>query len=265
VNPTFCDRIGHCKIWLGAIVLACAGAGTVAIPASASANDAQICDAAAQVGAKTHDVPLDVLRALTRTETGRAKDGKLAPWPWTVNMEGAGFWFESRSEALAFVREHHAKGARSFDVGCFQINFRWHGDAFDSIDAMFDPVNNAVYAAKFVSELKAEGRDWIGAAGAYHSRTPSFASKYKDRFARIFAQLGPVDRSAPILLAEANAPLTSGAGDGPRMPGGVFASGPAHGNPDRQRVIPRGGVTLTMFVAPSGGILTAGRPLIGAQ
>lgn len=242
-----------------------AGASTVPSQGYAKPDDTQICDAAAQDGARTHEVPLDVLRALTRTETGRAKGGKLSPWPWTVNMEGAGFWFDTRAEALAFVRKRHAGGARSFDVGCFQINFRWHGDAFESIEAMFDPIINARYAARFIAELKSEGRDWTSAAGAYHSRTPGFAEKYKDRFTRILAQLSPMDQIAPTRLAAMVSQQTTGAGDGPRMPGGVFASGPAHSNPDRARHIARGGVRLTMFATGGGGILTAATPLIGGK
>ncbi|MFV0474980.1 MAG: lytic transglycosylase domain-containing protein, partial [Pikeienuella sp.] len=112
---------------------------------------AAICDAAA--GAAPGGVPAASLRALTRTETGRRVGGALLPWPWTVNMEGEGFWFDTREEALAFVRARHAAGARSFDMGCFQINFRWHGEAFDSLDAMFEPSLNAAYAARFLNEL----------------------------------------------------------------------------------------------------------------
>lgn len=157
---------------------------------SEKAETAAICDAAALRGAETGDAPADILRALTRTETGRKLEGKLRPWPWTVNMEGEGFWFDTREEALAFVRKRHDAGAVSFDVGCFQVNFRWHGEAFDSIADMFDPVLNARYAAHFLSELKREGGDWRAAVGRYHSRTPKYANRYKKRFETILANLG---------------------------------------------------------------------------
>ncbi len=239
----------------------------MAAPARAvvTTDGSLICDGAAQQGAAAHGVPVDILRALTRTETGRPEGGTLTPWPWTVNMEGAGFWFDSRAEALAFVKKRHAAGARSFDIGCFQINFRWHGDAFASLDAMFDPAENGRYAARFIAELAAEGRGWTDAAGAFHSRTPSFADKYKDRFARILANLGPaeIDRGAPPVISVRSDPApTTGAGQGVRMPGGVFASGPAHGNPDRARIAAFGGVALTAFARPGRGILTAASPLI---
>ena len=143
------------------------------------------CDQVARQAARESGVPLSVMKAITRTETGRVQGGRLTPWPWTVNMEGAGHWFDSRAEAEAYVSKHHARGARSYDVGCFQINYRWHGQHFSSVKAMFDPLTNARYAARFLSELYSETADWSKAAGAYHSRTPKFANRYRTRFDRI--------------------------------------------------------------------------------
>lgn len=157
-----------------------------------------LCDLAARQAARDQDVPLDVLRAITRTETGRGAKGGLHPWPWTVNMEGAGKWFDTEEEAKNYVFAHFQRGARSFDVGCFQINYRWHGHAFESIDQMFDPIINAQYAARFLNELFDEFGTWSEAAGAYHSRTPTFAKKYAARFDRVRANLGPVTAIASL-------------------------------------------------------------------
>ncbi|MQQ08326.1 transglycosylase SLT domain-containing protein [Epibacterium sp. SM1979] len=152
---------------------------------------AGVCDLAARQAARDQDIPLNVLRAITRTETGRGGKSGLQPWPWTVNMEGAGKWFETEAEAKSYVAAHFKRGARSFDVGCFQINYRWHGHAFESVDQMFDPIVNAQYAARFLRELYDEFGDWSKAAGAYHSRTPTYANKYAARFERVRAGLGP--------------------------------------------------------------------------
>lgn len=161
------------------------------LPQTGAANSVAhaICDHVAQQAANERGVPLSVMRAITRTETGRSQNGRLTPWPWTVNMEGAGHWFDTRAEAEAYVATHHARGARSYDVGCFQINYRWHGQHFASVNAMFDPLTNARYAAKFLSELFEETGDWSAAAGAYHSRTPTFAQRYRARFDRIRARM----------------------------------------------------------------------------
>ncbi|MEW2919474.1 lytic transglycosylase domain-containing protein [Ruegeria sp. ANG10] len=155
---------------------------------------AGICDAAARRAAHSEGVPLDVLRAIARVETGRLRDGRLEPWPWTINVEGQGFWFTSEFEAKSYVFNIFKAGKRSFDIGCFQINYRWHGKAFQSIDAMFDPDENATYAARFLNELYAELGSWPAAVGAYHSRTPSLANAYSSRFQTVLAQL---DQSLP--------------------------------------------------------------------
>lgn len=148
----------------------------------ARADAADICLTAARDAAATSDVPLSVLIAITQTETGRRQGGDTRPWPWTVNMEGEGHWFDSRDAALAFVFENYNRGARSFDIGCFQINFRWHGEHFNSIEEMFDPAANAAYAARFLSTLHTETGDWSTAAGAFHSRTEVQAAGYRTTF-----------------------------------------------------------------------------------
>lgn len=170
---------------------------------------AVMCDQAAATAARESGVPVEVLRALTRTETGRRMDGALRPWPWTVNMEGEGRWFDNRAEAMAFVERRRSRGARSFDIGCFQINHMWHGQHFASIEAMFDPLTNARYAARFLNEIRAERvgprPDWVRIAGAYHSRTPRYAEKYRKRFAEILARAG-TERVVAV-VAKAREPL----------------------------------------------------------
>lgn len=166
-------------------------------------GEADLCNAAAITAANNGAMPPDVLLALTLVETGRNKGGEFLPWPWTVNMEGKGYWFDTRSEAVTFVTESYAAGARSFDIGCFQINHRWHGEAFTSFDQMFDPLDNATYAAKFMTTLFKEGGSWSWAAGAYHSRTVSLAAKYRERFDRIIAKLptSSTEVDLPVVLA----------------------------------------------------------------
>lgn len=162
------------------------------LPFSAAAttpSQAALCDEAARIAAQESNVPLRVMRALTRTETGRGRDGTTQPWAWTVNMEGAGVWFDTQTEARVFVLEHFKRGARSFDIGCFQVNYKWHGHAFRSIEEMFNPLSNARYAAHFLAAQHQETGDWTRAAGRYHSRTAEHAARYRARFSAILAAL----------------------------------------------------------------------------
>jgi len=165
----------------------------------AASDEAYLCETAALQAAADSNVPPSVMRALTLVETGRAKNGAFRPWPWTVNMEGKGYWFATRAEAVTFVTDSYANGARSFDIGCFQINHRWHGQAFNSFDQMFDPNANARYAAQFIATLYAESGSWETAAGAYHSRSETLAAGYRERFARIQANLDAAPTQTPNL------------------------------------------------------------------
>ncbi len=179
-----------------------------AMPARAQARatgdmTASVCERAAEEAARRSGVPVSVLKAISLTETGRKAPGGFRPWPWTVNMEGAGHWFDTLAEARNYVQGEHARGAQSFDIGCFQINYRWHGEAFASIDQMFEPLPNALYAARFLTELFAETGNWNDAAGAYHSRTKSFADKYAARFAQLRQKFIAEDQGGgPVMLAQ---------------------------------------------------------------
>lgn len=217
-------------------------------PAAPDGSDprpvAAICDTVAARVARESGVPLDVMRAITRTETGRSLDGGFLPWPWTINMEGKGLWFDGPAEAVAYAEREHARGARSFDMGCFQINFRWHGEHFASLDEMMDPLANARYAARFLSELHAETGDWQKAAGRYHSLTPKYAERYSARFARHRASLPPMP--APVRLAA----LGPGGGTAPRVPQAL------------QTLPVTAGAVQVIQPGAAGGLLTAGRPFL---
>ncbi|WP_045387700.1 transglycosylase SLT domain-containing protein [Falsirhodobacter sp. alg1] len=153
--------------------------------ADAAADPAQLCERAAALAARQEGVPPDVMRALTLAETGHRRDGVLQPWAWAVNRAGDGQWFQTEEEAIRFAEATLRQGLRNFDVGCFQLNHRWHGDQFPDLRTMFDPVANALYAARFLhSQYEATG-DWTAAAGAYHSLTPEFAQRYSARFAAL--------------------------------------------------------------------------------
>lgn len=154
----------------------------VGLVAPAAANHAALCDIAAMRASAATGVPVAVLRAVALTETGRKIDGRMQPWPWTVNHAGDGRWFATPQEAIAFATATIEGGSRNVDIGCFQINHRWHADAFSSLEAMLDPDTNAAYAARFLRELHEESGDWSIAAGAFHSRTTVFANRYRNRF-----------------------------------------------------------------------------------
>ena len=190
-------RVGGLLCWHGTGGLARAGAlglmlwGLVATAATAmtAPDPADLCEQAAAIAGAEAGVPRAYLQAIALTETGRSRDGARRPWPWALNLGGPGFWFDTRAEAEARLEREIRAGRRNIDVGCFQLNLHWHGAAFASPAAMFDPLQNARYAAGFLRELHDEFGDWMAAVGAYHSRTPERAARYRDLFAMNLASL----------------------------------------------------------------------------
>lgn len=148
----------------------------------------EICERFAYQAALEYGVPYDVLVAIAETETGWTVSGKFGPWPWTINTKGVGKWVANRSELRDLAQANLDNGVTTFDVGCFQINYRWHGDNFASLDHMIDPATNARYAARFLSELYREFGNWVDAAAAYHSRTDVHAARYKKTFLKHLAK-----------------------------------------------------------------------------
>ena len=212
------------KPWLFVIfALLCGlGLGRPAVASDSAEAISATCERVAEEASRQSGVPVSVLKAISLAETGRKLGGKLRPWPWTVNMEGAGHWFDTLDEARAYVFAEFKRGARSFDVGCFQINYKWHNQAFSSIDEMFDPLANALYAAQFLSELYAEKGSWDAAAGAYHSRTKEFADRYSQRFSELRQRIQGSDGEPGMLAMNGSAGQTS-LSDIPEIPDIVSA------------------------------------------
>lgn len=178
------------------------------MPASpARTGTPDLCDAAARQASAEHDVPLELLRAIARAETGRQQDGALQPWPWAVNEGGKGHWFVSLAAAETHADATIAAGATNIDIGCFQLNYRWHGHAFRSVADMFDPLGNARHAAGFLAQLYRETGDWRLAAGAYHSRTPALAERYAARIDRLLGAPPALAPPAPKVANDNTFPL----------------------------------------------------------
>ena len=140
-----------------------------------AADPALLCETAISSAEYAARLPPRLLGAIGLTETGRidANSGRVRPWPWTINAEGEGRFFQTRQQAVAAVRALQARGVRSIDVGCLQVNLMYHPAAFATLDDAFDPRINAGYAARFLTALYAERRDWARAIAAYHSETPA--------------------------------------------------------------------------------------------
>ena len=133
-----------------------------------------------------HRLPSGLLFAISQVESGRPDPAmrRLEPWPWTVQAEGRGIYFETKAQAVEWVKEARARGVTSIDTGCLQVNLFYHPDAFATPEDAFDPQRNADYAARFLLQLHAATGDWRQATGFYHSQTLLLATSYRERIGR---------------------------------------------------------------------------------
>ncbi len=142
--------------------------------------ESALCRSAILLAERATHVPDRLLNAIATVESGRRDpvSGMVYPWPWTINVEGVGHLYDSKAEAVAAVRGYQAQGIRSIDVGCLQVNLMYHPDAFTSLEQAFDPVSNAAYGARFLTQLFNQTNAWPRAAAAYHSWTPELGADY---------------------------------------------------------------------------------------
>ena len=153
-------------------------------PSLVHSADSTVCLSAIFDAQLRHNIPDNLLLAIGIQEAGREVAGRLTVWPWTANTNGQGAFFESKAALEAYVRNTQADGIRSIDVGCMQVNQRWHADQFASLEQATDPLANADYAARFLRTLYQQTGDWWEAAGRYHSSTQEFKDIYLQKLAQ---------------------------------------------------------------------------------
>lgn len=164
------------------------------------------CERAAVATEMAQRLPRAVLFSVAMVESGRfnAKTRKTRPWPWTINAEGKSYYLKSKSEAIAKVKSLQADGMRSIDVGCMQINLRYHPEAFANLEAAFDPIINVTYAAEFLKRLHGRTNSWPEAIAAYHSQTKTRSQPYFARVIDVWTDQHPrISKLARVLREQA--------------------------------------------------------------
>jgi hypothetical protein len=183
--------------------------------AQPAAEQGLLCRRAIQAATAGSALPPHMLSAIARVESGRRDPatGQVHPWPWTINAEGRGNFFDSKAEAIAYARQLQQRGVKSFDVGCMQVNLMHHPDAFLSLDEAFDPDANARYAVKFLNELRDKTGSWETASAWYHSANPEEGTPYRGLVVAAMdqeAKVPDVAEAQPALFSMARPGLPPG-------------------------------------------------------
>ncbi|HBM3184866.1 TPA: lytic transglycosylase domain-containing protein [Klebsiella oxytoca] len=176
---------------VSAAALAVGLAGCPAL-ASPSVPERAELDELIRTTAARHLVPPEALLAITLSESGRLVRGELRPWPWTLNVAGRGYFYDSQEEACrALTGFMRTRALKNIDAGVAQTNLGWHGHRFvRSCDAL-DPTRNLNAAARILRDcyLTRHG-SWLDAAACYHHpRGGAPARKYRDTVKKHLATL----------------------------------------------------------------------------
>ncbi len=165
--------------------------------------DEGLCSAAIREAGIEYDVKHDLLQTISAVESGQwdYQQNKYVAWPWTVNAGGKGYYYSSREEAVDAVKKFQKQGYKSIDVGCMQINLKYHGEAFNSVEEALDPYKNVRYSAKFLRSLYDRlGKSWEKASKRYHSANPQKAEAYVKRLQKRFAKIKLADAKVTNLF-----------------------------------------------------------------
>lgn len=150
--------------------------------------------------ARDAGVPAAVLYALALQESAVNLNGRLRPWPWTLNVAGQPLRFARQTSACQALRlVLRDTDPRRVDIGLGQINWGYHRQRFASPCAALDPYRNlAVAAALLQGHYRASG-DWVLAAGRYHRPAGGApAARYRVGFARHLARLQAPATELPL-------------------------------------------------------------------
>ena len=194
------DKFGRI-VGAGLTAFLTASALAAALASSAQGSEMETDRICASVIAEVEPqwrIPDKLLFAVSVVESGRwnPETEQNFAWPWTVTAEGKGRFFKSKSIAIDAVKELQARGISNIDVGCMQVNLRYHPGALANLNEAFDPAINIAYAAAFLSELRTEQKSWTQAVKHYHSSTPELQAPYRSKVFAAWREIRRVDNQA---------------------------------------------------------------------
>ncbi|MBJ9900895.1 transglycosylase SLT domain-containing protein, partial [Burkholderia cenocepacia] len=134
-----------------------------------AAHAQEIPPPAYQLAAQRAGIPSTVLYAVALQESGVRRNGRIVPWPWSLNVAGQSRRFATRADACSGLQQAmRATPHTRIDAGLGQINLGYHKHRFTSACDLLDPYRNLAIAAEILNEQHTSGEDWLLAIGRYH-------------------------------------------------------------------------------------------------
>ena len=115
-------------------------------------------------------IPKGLLAAIAKVESGNKE--------YAINVGGSSIYASSLAKALSFTKSKINSGVTNIDLGVMQLNYRWHGNQFASLEEMLTPEKNINYAARLLKSLYDQHGNWQNAIRHYHSANLKHSRKY---------------------------------------------------------------------------------------
>ena len=172
-----------------------------------SYQDTLQCEYLAKEAEVRYGLPENILLSISRVETGYQKvDGIRRAWPWTLNAGGDSAYFQTKDAALKSLEKRVKQGVTNIDIGCMQLNFRWHKQFFKNLSDMMSPEKNVDYGARFLNRLHKRHGSWEKAVKYYHSSKSKFNVKYYKKVRAVWKKENNEPSLKPILVAAVSKP-----------------------------------------------------------
>ena len=129
----------------------------------------EVSPPAYQLAAQRAGIPSTVLYAVALQESGVRRNGRIVPWPWSLNVAGQSHRYATRADACAGLQQAiRATPHTRIDAGLGQINLGYHQQRYSTACDLLDPYRNLAIAAEILHEQHTPGEDWLLAIGRYH-------------------------------------------------------------------------------------------------
>ena len=112
-----------------------------------------------QLAAQRAGIPSTVLYAVALQESGIRRNGRIVPWPWSLNVAGQSRRYATRADACAGLQQAMRSTPHTrIDAGLGQINLGYHQQRYASACDLLDPYRNLAIAAEILREQHAPAR-----------------------------------------------------------------------------------------------------------
>jgi hypothetical protein len=137
------------------------------------------CQEAIRKAESLYRLPYQLLETLSMVSRMGVSQ-QLSPSPWSLNIDGDYRTFNTKDEAIEAFKKHR-KTATSIAVGCMQFNLINRIKEFSTLEEAFDPLNNVMYSAKYLADLKKTQSQWSQTIVIYGKNFLTAESDFEDK------------------------------------------------------------------------------------